>query len=294
MDIVALFCDIDEFCVEFEPVLRRYALGVKQRQRASTMHLSEVLTILVWFHMIGYREFKRYYTQYVQRELRWAFPHQVSYTRFVELERDALLPLCAYLRTRYGRCTGIAFIDSTPLAVCDNRRIRSHRVFAEQAGRSQNSVGWFYGFKLHLVINDEGELLNCCLTPGNTDDRRPVLQLVKGLWGKLFGDKGYVSQPLFEMLFAHNLHLVTKLRKKMRNQLLPWLDKLLLRKRALIETVTDQLKNISQIEHTRHRSFVNCLVNLLAGLIAYTYREKKPSLHLRVDDLQLALPLAIV
>ena len=256
------------------------------------MYLSEVLTILVWFHLIGYREFKRYYLEYVQKELRWAFPKQVSYTRFVELERDALLPLCAYLRTRYGRCTGITFIDSTPLAVCHNRRIASHRVFAEQAGRSRNSVGWFYGFKLHLVINEEGELLNCCLTPANTDDRTPVLQLVKGLWGKLFGDKGYLGQTLFETLFAQNLQLVTKLRKNMRNQLLPYLDKILLRKRVIIETVIDQLKNISQIEHTRHRSFVNCLVNLVAGLIAYTYREKKPSLGLRPLD-QLALPAAI-
>lgn len=292
MDIVPLFCEIDDFCVGFEPVWRGQALSVKQRQRSATMHLSEVLTILVWYHMIGYRDFKRYYTEYVQKELRWAFPRQVSYTRFVELERDALVPLCAYLRTRLGRCTGIAFIDSTPLAVCHNRRIPSHRVFAEQAGRSQNSVGWFYGFKLHLVINDEGELLNWCLTPGNTDDRTPVGKLVKGLWGKLVGDKGYLSQPLFEMLFAQHLQFITKLRKNMRNQLMPWLDKILLRKRAIIETVNDQLKNISQIEHTRHRSFINCLGNLVAGLIAYTFREKKPSLGLRVHD-QHSFPLAI-
>jgi len=292
MDIVPLFCEIADFCVGFEPVWRAQALSVQQRQRPTTMHLSEVLTILVWYHMIGYRDFKRYYTEYVQKELRWAFPRQVSYTRFVELERDALVPLCAYLRTRLGRCTGIAFIDSTPLAVCHNRRIPSHRVFAEQAGRSQNSMGWFYGFKLHLVINDEGELLNWCLTPGNTDDRVPVGKLVKGLWGKLVGDKGYVAQPLFEMLFAQHLQFITKLRKNMRNQLVPWLDKILLRKRALIETVNDQLKNISQVEHTRHRSFSNCLVNLVAGLIAYTFREKKPSLGLRAHAKQ-AFPLAI-
>lgn len=292
MDIVPLFCAIDDFCVSFEPVWRAQALSVKQRQRPTTMHLSEVLTILVWYHMIGYRDFKRYYTEYVQKELRWAFPRQVSYTRFVELERDALVPLCAYLRTRLGRCTGIAFIDSTPLAVCHNRRIPTHRVFAEQAGRSQNSMGWFYGFKLHLVINDEGELLNWCLTPGNTDDRTPVGKLAKGLWGKLVGDKGYVSQPLFETLLAQHLQFITKLRKNMRNQLVPWLDKILLRKRALIETVNDQLKNISQIEHTRHRSFINCLVNLVAGLIAYTFREKKPSLGLRAHAKQ-AFPLAI-
>lgn len=117
-------------------------------------------------------------------------------------------------------------------------------------------------------------------------------QLVKGLWDKLFGSKGYVSKPLFETLFAQHLQFITKLRKNMRNQLMPWLDKILLRKRTIIETVHDQLKNIPQIEHTRQRSFINCLVNLVAGPIAYTFREKKPSLGLCTQE-KPALPLAI-
>jgi hypothetical protein len=173
------------------------------------------------------------------------------------LQRDALLPLCIYLKSRYGEYTGISFIDSTPLAVCHNRRIHSHRVFAEVAARGKSSVGWFYGFKLHLVVNDTGELLACCLTPGNVDDRKPVPQLVHELWGKLFGYKGYLSQPLREQLLNQDLHLITKLRRNMSNKLLPLMDKLLLRKRAILETIVDQLKNISQIEHTRHRSVWN-------------------------------------
>src|SRR5262245_23485467 len=148
----------------------------------------------------------------------------------------------------------------------------------------RNSLGWCYGFKLHLLINDIGDILACRLTVANVDDRVPVPALVAKVKGKVFGDRGYISQALFEKLFAHGVQLITKLRKDMRNKLLPMMDKLLLRKRSLIETVNDQLKNISQIEHSRHRSVTNFLVNLVAGLIAYTYQPKKPSLHIRMPQ----------
>ncbi len=205
---------------------------------------------------------------------------------------SALVPLVRLPAKRKGRCSGISFVDSTSLKVCHNRRIHSHRVFAGCARRGKTSVDWFFGFKFHLVINDCGELLSLRLTPGNTDDRRPVPELVKGLFGKLFGDKGYVSQPLFEALYDGGVQLVTRLKARMKNRLLPLLDKIMLRKRAIIESVVDQLKNISQIEHSRHRSVANCFVNLLAGLVAYTWREKKPSLNIRVKE-QLQLPALV-
>ena len=141
-------------------------------------------------------------------------------------------------------------------------------------------MGWFYGFKLHLAVNDQGDLLACCLTPGNVDDRQPVPHLVKRLRGKLIGDRGYVSAPLTQVLFEQGLHLITKLRKNMKNRLMLMSDKLLLRKRAIIECIIDQLKNISQIEHSRHRSPTNFVVHLLAGLLAYSHQDKKPGLHL--------------
>jgi hypothetical protein len=286
MDILPLFCDIDDFCLLFEPLWKRRLLadGAVRRHKPSALSLSEVMTILVFFHLSGYRNFKAFYTEHVMRQLAWAFPRLVSYQRFVELQRDALAPLWCYLHTRFGDCTGISFVDATTLAVCHNLRIPQHKVFLDSARRGQSSMGWFYGFKLHLAISERGELLGCYLTPGNVDDRRPVPGMVRELWGKLFGDKGYISQPLSALLQAQELQLVTKLKKNMKNKFLALADKLLLRKRALIETVNDQLKNISQIEHTRHRSLWNFLGNVAAGLIAYTWHEKKPSLNIRVKE----------
>ena len=281
MSLTELFCHVDDFCQAFEPVWQREQLssGMSQRRRVGQLCLSEIMTILIHFHQSHYRDFKSYYTQHVQVYLRREFPRLVSYERFVQRMSSALIPLCAYLRRCYGRCTGIGFIDSTPLVVCHNRRIHQHRVFRDVAARGKSSVDWFYGFKLHLVVNDRGELLACRLTPGNTDDRTPVPRLVERLWGKLFGDKGYLSQPLTEQLLERGVHLITKLKSNMRNRLILLLDKLLLRKRSILETITDQLKNISQIEHTRHRSFANFTVNLLCGLIAYCHQPKKPALQ---------------
>jgi hypothetical protein len=285
VSILDLYCSVDTFWQWFEPQWERELLasGKRRRRRATRLHPAEILTILILFQQSGYRTFKGFYTQHVQLALRQEFPQALSYSRFVELMPRYLVPLAIYLHTQQGLCTGISFIDSTSLAVCHPARIQQHRVFGADARRGKTSVGWFYGFKLHLVVNDRGELLAFCLTPGNTDDRRPVSQLARRLFGRLFGDKGYISQPLAEQLFlAQGLRLITKLRKNMRNQLLELSDRLLLRKRALIETIIDQLKNVCQIEHSRHRSPYNFLVHLLAGLAAYCHQPKKPSLGLDI------------
>lgn len=177
----------------------------------------------------------------------------------MELKKTALIPLLYYLHTRKGQATGISFIDSTPIEVCHPKRANRHQVFEELAQWGKNSIGWYFGFKLHLVINDRGELLGFKLTPANTDDRKPVPDLVRGIFGKLFGDQGYISRELFEQLLAEGIQLVTPFKKNMKNRLVPLMDKILLRKRALIETVNDQLKNITQIEYSRHRSVFNLL-----------------------------------
>src|SRR5437660_12479129 len=235
MSILELFCSVDDFWQQFAPSWQQDLLtsGQRQRVRPTQLHPSEMMTIMILFHQSHYRTFKAYYTEYVHRHLRSEFPTLVSYGRFVELMPTVLVPLVAYLHTQLGSCTGISFIDSTRLAVCHNARIHSHRVFAGRAARGKTSVGWFFGFKLHLVVNDQGELLAFCLTPGNVDDRHPVPKLATRLFGKLKGSKGYLSQPLAEqLLVTQGVALITRLRKKMHNRLLDLSDKLLLRKRA--------------------------------------------------------------
>jgi IS5 family transposase len=282
--LLVLFCDVDDFCKTFLPHWNRQLLagGQKQRQRARSLTTSEIMTILIAFHQSHYRDFKAYYCEQVLKSWRAEFPALVSYTRFVEYIPSALVPLMMYLRSCcLGHCTGISFIDSTALDVCLNQRIHAHKVFAGLAARGKTSTGWFFGFKLHLVVNDRGEILSFCITPGNVDDRKPVARLVKKLFGKLFGDKGYISQPLAQSLRElFDIQLITKLRSNMKNQLMTMTDRILLRRRAIVETIIDQLKNISQIEHSRHRSITNFFVIVLCGLIAYCHRPSKPSLGL--------------
>lgn len=283
MSLLELFCDIDDFWQEFEPMWYQTLLesGQCQRRRACRLSMSEMMTIVVHFHQKRFRDFKTYYTSYVAVHLQTEFPQLLSYTRFIQLIPRILIALGAYLQSCYGMCTGLSFIDSTALAVCHNRRIRQHQVFDGLAARGRTSVDWFFGFKLHLIVNDRGEILRCCVTPGNIDDRRPVPQMARRLFGKLFADKGYISQDLTrELLEDYDLRLVTKLRTNMKNRLLEELDKFFLRKRAILESIYDQLKNISQIEHTRHRSLTGFISNLIGGLIAYCHQPKKPSLNL--------------
>lgn len=151
-------------------------------------------------------------------------------------------------------------------------------MFKGIAQRGKTSVDWFYGFKLHLVINDRGELLNVALTPGNVDDRKPAKELLREHSGKFLGDKGYISKALALELRDYGIALITKFKKNMNNKLIEWSDKQLLRKRAVIESVIGQLKHICQIEHSRHRSPINFVANLFAGLIAYCHLSKKPSI----------------
>jgi hypothetical protein len=293
--MVALFCDLDDFCRWFEPRWQTRLLtspGV-HRQRPSGLALSELLTLLVVFHDSDYRTFKHFYLDQVCRHWRQEFPHLPSYTRLVERIPSALVALSAYLTSRLRATRGIAFIGSLSLRVCHNRRIPSHKVFVGLAQRGKTSVDWFYGFKLHLVVNDTGDLLALRFTPGNVDDRAPVPALTEDLWGKLFGDRGYISQALFEQLWEHGLPLITKLKQRMKNKLMPLIDKLLLRKRALIESIGEQLKHVCQIEHTPHRSAHNGFVNMLAALVAYTWQEHHPSLHLQPEKRALLLATGV-
>jgi len=244
MSLLELFVSVDDFCKIFLPVWERKLIadGSKKRHRIGQLSVSEMMTIIIYFHQSRYRNFKAYYTDHVCQHLRGEFPNLVSYERFVNLMPSVFGPLSAYLKSLYGNCSGISFVDSTALEVCDNHRIHNHKVFEGIAERGKGSLGWFYGLKVHLVINDRGEILACQITPGNVDDRKPVPALCKRLFGKLIADRGYISQSLFEQLLeTFNLQLITRIKKNMMNRLMPMIDKILLRKRAIIESVIDQL-----------------------------------------------------
>ena len=286
-NLTVLYCLVDDFCKEFMPVWKETMIqsNMKKRDRAGQLNTSEIMTIYINFHQSHYRNFKKYYINYIGQYLNHLFPHLVSYNRFVALIKSILVPLCFFLRCFYGEKTGIYFVDSTPLKVCHIKREKQHRVFKGLAQKARSTIGWFFGFKLHLVINNKGELMAFQITTANVDDRKPVANLVKTLVGKLIGDKGYISQKLFTTLFQQGLTLITKNKKNMKNRLMPLLDKLLLRKRAIVECVNDQLKNISQIEHTRHRSVWNFLTNILAASIAYALQPQKPSIRREVNQL---------
>jgi hypothetical protein len=210
------------------------------------------------------------------------FPSLVSYNRFVELQKTAALPLLMFVMSNcIGDCTGISFIDSTKLAVCKNQRIHQHRQFKDIAQRGYTSTGWFFGFKLHLVISDKGEIISFKLSRGNVADNNEnlLISLCKDLFGKLYGDKGYlVKQSVFEKLFFDGVQLITKIKRNMKNKLMSVYDKIMLRKRSVIECVMDSLKNICQVEHSRHRSIHGFIINVFAAIGAYHFLPKKPSI----------------
>ena len=278
--ITEIFYLTDEFWVEFQNSAKKHLLGNKPK-RKPRMSCSEVITLMIIFHNGGFRNMKHFYIHYVQVHLTHLFPETVSYNRFVELMQSAALPMTVFMKTCcLGQGTGISFIDSTPVRVCKNKRIKRNKVFKDIATVGKSTMGYFFGFKLHLVINDKGEVLNFVITQGHVDDRQPLKDqnFIKDLKGKLFADKGYISKELTQLLFMDGLHLITSIRNNMKNTLMEMKDKILLRKRSIIETVNDELKNICQIEHSRHRSFPNFITNLISGLIAYSFLPKKPAI----------------
>lgn len=279
-NLTELYCHIDDFYKAFEPEYKKHLIeqGVK-RNRPSKISVAEVMTILILFHQLRYRQFKAFYNFHMLGMMRREFPNLPSYSRFIELIPRAIMPLCAYLHSLMGECTGISYVDSSKLEVCDNRRIYRHKVFDGMAQRGKTSMGWFYGFKLHAIVNHQGELLAVKVTPGNVNDREPLKQgMADGLFGKLFGDKGYISQKLKDKFAQRDLSFITTLRKNMKKQILNPVDKALLKARSLVESVFDELKNLCQVEHSRHRSVNGFIANVLSGLIAYCWFPHKPTL----------------
>lgn len=290
--ITEIFIKVDDFCNEFKNEFSKLeslklTSDKKTRNRAASLCDSEVITLLIAFHSGQFRNFKHFYTSYVCVHLKKEFPGLVSYNRFIELShRQALVFMLFIQYACKGECTGISFIDSTVLRVCHNKRIKRNKVFKGLAEVGKSTMGWFFGFKLHLIINDKGEILSFYLTKGNTDDRdvKTITHMTKEIFGKLFGDKGYISKALSDLLFGNDIQLITQVRRNMKSKALSNEEKILLRKRSVIETVNDELKNICQLEHTRHRSISGFLLNIMGAIAAYSFFPKKPSIKNDVTE----------
>jgi hypothetical protein len=279
VDITALYCCLDDFCKVFtEWEAHQLIPSPTRRQRSCKLSRSEMLFILVLFHLSPYKNFKTFYLYGIGCQHRACFRDLPHYDRFVSLMPRLFTPLMVLLHSLSGEETGIYFGDSSKLSVCHNRRIDRNRVFDGLAARGKTSMGWFFGLKLHVVINHKGQIMAVKITPGNTADSTVLDEITRHLTGKLYADKGYISREVFSKLWQRGLHLITGIRRNMRNQLMLLGDKIMLRKRFVIETVFDILKCDMGLEHTRHRSPVNAMVHVLSCLVAYAYRPGKPSI----------------
>jgi hypothetical protein len=281
IDITALYCCLDDFCRVFADwEAHRLIPSAQTRQRPGKLSRSEMLFIVVLFHLSPYKNVKVFYLYGIGWQHRACFGALPHYDRFISLMPRLFSPLMVLLHSLSGEQTGLYFADPTKLAVCHNRRIDRHKVFDGLAARGKTSMGWFYGLKLHFVINHMGQVMALKITPGNTAGSTVLDEITRHLMGKLYADKGYIGRELFSQLWQRGLHLITGIRRNMRNYLMPLADKLMLRKRFLIETVLDILKSQMGLEHSRHRSVINAMVHIRSCLVAYAFRPGKPSISM--------------
>lgn len=280
-DITELFCRVDEFAEGIEKEAKKYQLAYGQKPsvpaRVSRLCMGEIMTILLMFQDSPCRNFKYFYKSYLML-YREEFPYLPCYDRFISLMPRALMFLTILLYCLLSPGKNIGYIDVTSLNVCHPKRISRNKVFKGLAELGKTTKGWFFGFKLHVIVDEKGNLMRVKLTKGNVDDRHVVPEMTQGMTGLLFADRGYISQELFLKLFKRGLKLVTGLKKNMKNKLMIGYEKIMLRKRSLIETVFDYLKNKLMLEHTRHRSFTNMLVHIISTLIVYQLKPSKPSI----------------
>lgn len=290
--LTEIYVEVDDFCKQHFALLT-HALrhcGLYKKNHPSQLTLSEVMTILVYYHLSPYKHFKAFYTKHLQTDLKRDFPDLVSYDRFIALVPRALIPMMLFLAYRCQRSlrTGIYYIDSTPLAACHPKRAHQHQVFKGFAEWGKTSAGWFFGLKVHLLINHLGQLVSVRLTTGSVHDSQPkvLFELTKNLVGWVFGDKGYLLNADKKAFVQGDgqLNWGAKPRKGMKAADWPLAAKRYAKKRGVIETVIGQTKSVCDLEHSRHRSATNGFVNVYSALVAYTYYERKPNARVNLSD----------
>ena len=268
-----IFCIVDDFCKKFEPYFKNQLKkdGFLKRDRKSQTTLSEDLTIVIFYQFSGIKNFKTFFYAFKKNFIS-EFPQLCSYNRFIEKKQRLLFPLYTLSECVKGECTGVSYIDSTALPVCHNKRIHTHKVFQKIAKRGKTTMGYFYGFKVHLVLNHTGHIINYSLSSGELHDLHKTFELLKNLWGSAYGDKGYVSSEIFENLRLFKVNIMTYLKKnmkKMREKLVPFQDAINLRNRGVVENTIKGLKIKYSMQQTRSRSVINYFVNIIGSICAH-------------------------
>ena len=279
-----IFTLVDDFCKIYEDMQKYYCVAdKKKRHRKTRLSLSEMMSIVIFYHFSGYKYFKLYYENEICGRLKHLFPRRPCYDRFIGLMPRLFVPMTLMLHLMQGKKTGEYYVDSTHFSVCKNKRITRHKTFEGIAKRGKSTMGWFFGFKLHLVCNFEGQIVAIKITAGNEDDRKAFEDIVNthNLSGKTCADKGYIGKDLFKRLWKNGLHLITGIKRNMKNYLMPWLDKIFLRKRVMVETIFSTLKEEFNIRPNKHRSPVNFFISLISALIAYQIKPNKPKINLK-------------
>jgi hypothetical protein len=273
-----LYPIVDDFCKEYEKKNQNNVLDSKtkkKRKRKTRISLSEIISLLILYQSSNIKNFKAFY-RFIEKELSKAYPNLCSYNRFIELAPRAIKALMMLLNSLYASCNGVSYVDSTSLKVCHIKREKRHKLFKDIASKSKSTMGWFYGFKLHIMTNTKGELLNAYFSHANVDDRLGLLAMCKKIFGNLIGDRGYLGTQLKQTLHNQGINLITRGRKNMKNHTLNLAELAMLNSRNLIETVIGKLKLQFNLEHTRHRSISGFIINILACLIAYCFSSNKP------------------
>lgn len=286
--LVSIFCEIDDHCKQLDTKFTDKLLESAKPRRGPKCGLSEseIMTILVFFQRVRLGDFKTFYLYHVQKHLKKYFPKLPSYNRFIELIPKVILQFTLFIQHKAAKAEGIFYIDSTSLPACNLRRSKRHKTFCETAGYGKTSVGWFFGLKLHLVVNDKAEIVSFKITSGNKSDSKEAESMLSKLKGLAFGDKGYLGKRLFEKLKESGLKLITRKRKNMKKvDKISDFEQQLLNQRGIIETVFGHLKHCYQIWHTRHRSIFNSMAHLLAGLAAYAIEPLKMNVIKKINNL---------